>query len=171
MRIVLMMIVFAMSAATACASDPNAAASPPNLSSTAAAPTQAARPMGKIAPEMVGKVSPVPAFKGAGKGWSIDIQSSGESNGEMQHHVAFAWNGSSQSADGMLVYRNVPGSALGERIVLDGSIAMSAGRKAMEVEITTTPCTDAAGQHYPQRVRVSVTGMATMTGCGELAVY
>ncbi|MGO4779082.1 hypothetical protein AB4084_26805, partial [Lysobacter sp. 2RAB21] len=43
-------------------------------------PPKTIQPMGKIGADQVGKVSPVPAFKGFGEHWSIEIQATGEMN-------------------------------------------------------------------------------------------
>ncbi len=128
---------------------------------------------GKISPDMVGNVSPVPAFMGLGEGFSIEIRSEGErtANG-MRHRVHLVWG--THEAEGTLFYRsasdpNMPGAAR-TPIALDGILDTAQGRKTIRVDIVAETCAHAL-EAYPQRVTVSVQGETAMRGCGELAVY
>jgi hypothetical protein len=149
---------------------------------TATAPTEAAAPeatppgpppgaSGKLSPDMVGKVSPVPAFMGQGehlgKRWMIHIRS----EGQMRHRVELIWTKEHLSRDGELFYRGMPGPSHGAPITLDGTIDTHQGRKPIHIEITTVPCTDDTNAARPQRVKISVQGDADLNGCGDLAVY
>jgi hypothetical protein len=150
---------------------------------TATAPTEAAAPdaapsgpppgaSGKLSPEMVGKVSPVPAFMGLGEHFNIQIQSEGgDSANGLRHRVHLVWGTGTREAEGTLVYRGTPGPAHGAPIALDGTLETATGKKTIRVEIVTEACTDDADVAHPQRVTVAVQGETAMRGCGELAVY
>ena len=149
---------------------------------TATAPTEAAAPdaepsgpppgaAGKLSPDMVGNVSPVPAFMGQGehlgKRWMIHIRS----EGQMRHSVELIWAKEHLRREGTLFYRDAPGPSHGALIALDGTLDSAAGKQTIRVEIATEACTDAAGARYPQRVKITLQGETGMNGCGELAVY
>lgn len=144
-------------------------------SCTATAPTNAAAPppggSGKLSPEMVGNVSPVPAFMGQGehmgKQWMIHIRS----KGQMRHSLELTWAKEHQRSDGELFYRGTPGPSRGARIALDGTLDTAQGTKAIRVEILTEPCADSADVVHPQRIRIFVAGETNLKGCGELAIY
>lgn len=175
----LMMLLTACSAAT-----PTDAAAPvtvapetatPEASAAASGPPPGAA--GKISPDMVGKVSPVPAFKGLGEHFNIEIQSQGEQTAEgMRHSVHLVWGMGTYDAEGTLFYRsapdrNMPGPARGAPILLDGTLETAQGPKTIRVEIITEACTDDADRPHPQRVTVALQGETGMQGCGDLAVY
>ena len=150
---------------------------------TATAPTEAAAPdpmpagpppgaSGKLSPEMVGKVSPVPAFMGLGEHFRIDIQSDGGQTPDgYRHRVQLTWGTGTRQAEGTLFYRSTGASSRGAPIALDGTLDTTAGKKTIRVEIATEACTDEADVAHPQRVSVTVQGEAVMHGCGDLAVY
>lgn len=151
---------------------------------TATAPTEAAAPdpmpaglppgaSGKLSPEMVGKVSPVPAFMGLGEHFRIDIQSDGGQTPDgYRHRVQLTWGTGTRQAEGTLFYRGTTGtSSRGAPIALDGTLDTTAGKKTIRVEIATEFCTDEADVAHTQRVAVTVQGEAVMHGCGDLAVY
>jgi hypothetical protein len=159
-----------MAAMTACsATQPPAAAAPP------ADPPQMRPPAGasgKLSPEMVGRVSPVPAFMGLGEHFNIQIQSEGgDSPTGLRHRVALAWGTGTHEAEGTLFYRDTPGPSHGAPIALDGTLDTAKGSKTIRVEIVTEPCTDEADVTHPQQVTITVQGETPMHGCGELAVY
>lgn len=175
--ILLLMLLTACSAAT-----PTDAAAPGTATPDAATPAVAgtAPPpgaAGKISPDMVGKVSPVPAFKGLGEHFNIEIQSLGERTAEgMRHSVRLVWGMGTYQGEGTLFYRNapdrsMPGPARGAPILLDGTLETAQGPKTIRVEITTEACTDDADRPHPQRVTVALQGETGMQGCGDLAVY
>lgn len=152
----------------ACTATPPSEAAP--VEATQAQATTGGPPpgaSGKISPSMVGSVSPVPAFMGAGKDFKIDIQS----EGDMRHRVNLLWDNGSRAGDGVLVYRGTPGPSHGAPITMEGTLNTVRGATPVRVEITTETCTDASGLEHPQRVVVSVQGENAMHGCGELAVY
>ena len=149
---------------------------------SATTPTDAAAPeavpsvpppgaSGKLSPDMVDKVSPVPAFMGLGerngKQWMIHLRS----EGQMRHSVQLIWKKEHIRRDGDMFYRGTPGPSHGAPIALDGTLDTTQGRKAIHIEITTTPCTGDTDVAYPQAVKISVQGEADLKGCGELAVY
>ncbi len=145
---------------------------------SATAPTEAAAPAGpppgasgKLSPEMVGTVSPVPAFMGQGehlgKPWTIHLRS----EGQMRHSVQLIWKKEHIRRYGDIFYRGTPGPSRGAPIALDGTLDTRQGRKAIHIDITTAPCIDDADVTHPQRVKISVQGEADLQGCGELAVY
>jgi len=127
---------------------------------------------GKLSPGMVGMVSPVPAFKGLGEHFSIEIQSRGGQTAEgMPHRVHLVWGMGSHDAEGTLFYRNAPGPSRGAPILLDGTLDTAQGKKTIRVEIVSEACTDDADRPHPQRVKIVVQGETGMQGCGDLAVY
>ena len=142
----------------------------PEASAAASGPPPGAA--GKISPDMVGKVSPVPAFKGLGEHFNIEIQSQGEQTPEgMRHSVRLVWGMGTYEGEGTLFYRSTPGPARGAPILLDGTLQTAQGPKTLRVEIVTEACTDDADQPHPQRVTVALQGETGMQGCGDLAVY
>ena len=150
---------------------------------SATTPTEAAAPeavpsvpppgaSGKLSPDMVDKVSPVPAFMGLGEHFNIEIKSQGEqSTGGMRHHVRLVRGTGSEQAEGMLYYRGTPGPSRGAPIVLAGNLDTAQGSKTVRVEIFTEACTDDADVAHPQRVKIVLQGETDMNGCGDLAVY
>jgi hypothetical protein len=150
---------------------------------TATTPTEAAAPdtapagpppgaSGKLSPDMVDKVSPVPAFMGQGGHFKIDIQSEGGQTPDgLRHRVRLVRGAGTREAEGALFYRGTPGPAHGAPIALDGTLETTTGRKTIRVEIATEACIDDAAVAHPQRVTITVQGEAAMRGCGELAVY
>lgn len=142
----------------------------PEASAAASGPPPGAA--GKISPDMVGKVSPVPAFMGLGEHFNIDIQSQGEQTPEgMRHSVRLVWGMGTYEGEGTLFYRSAPGPARGAPILLDGTLQTAQGPKTLRVEIVTEACTDDADRPHPQRVTVALQGETGMQGCGDLAVY
>lgn len=130
-------------------------------------PGPAGQPMGKIGADQVGKVSPVPAFKGFGEHWSVDIQSTGE----MNHKVELTWGSGSEKASGSARYNGQPADAPSTLIVLSGELNTPQGAKPMTVEIVRKECTDDGDIKHLQAVNVHVDGMDTFKGCGDLAMY
>ncbi|SFL09550.1 hypothetical protein [Lysobacter sp. cf310] len=151
-------------ALAACAGTP--APAEPGVAPDPAAPAE--RPAGKIGADQVGKVSPVPAFKGIGEHWSIDIQASGD----MQHTVALTWGSGSYSAKGQARYNGQPADAPSSLIVLSGALDTAQGAKPMIIEIVRKDCTDDGDRPHQHSVSVRVEGMdPPLQGCGDLAVY
>ena len=142
----------------------------PAAPAAAAADTAALaeRPAGKIAADQVGKVSPVPAFKGYGEHWSVEIQASGD---DFDHTVALTWGSGSYNATGHARYPARPAAAPGSPIVLNGELTTAQGAKPMSIEISRQDCTDDGDRPHQHRVRVRVEGLDPMQGCGDLAVY
>ncbi len=160
-------------ALAACTATPPTDAAPTDAAPTEPVATEVAQSgpppgaSGKIAASMVGSVSPVPAFMGAGADFKIDIQS----EGEMRHRVNLLWDNGSRAGEGMLVYRGTPGPSHGAPITLEGTLDTGKGTKTIRVDIVTEACIDATGLAHPQRVVVVVQGENALRGCGELAVY
>ncbi len=150
---------------------------------TATTPTEAAAPdqtpsgpppgaSGKLSPEMVGKVSPVPAFMGQGEHFRIDIQSEGGQTPDgLRHRVHLVWGMGTYDAEGTLFIRGKAGPSHGAPIALDGTLDTAKGPKTLRVEIITEACTDDADVAHPQRVKITLQGESAMNGCGDLAVY
>ena len=153
----------------------DAAATPAADSATAPAPTAPPPAVGpdgpasaKIGADQVGKVSPVPAFKGFGEHWSIDIQATGE----MNHKVDLTWGSGSEKASGTARYNGQPADAPNTLIVLSGELQTQAGAKPMTIEISKKECIDDGDNKHMHSVDVSVEGMDKFSGgCGDLAVY
>lgn len=155
-------------AATGCTATGSArSAASTAADSDAAGTPSTGKPMGKIAADQVGKVSPVPAFMGGGEHWSIDIQATGD----MNHRVQLTWGSGSQKASGQLAYRGQPADAPRTLIVLSGELATAQGAKPMTVEIRDSACTDDGDRPHRHSVQVTVEGLQQMRGCGDLAVY
>jgi hypothetical protein len=159
-------------AADPAVTDANKAATPDTAAPVDATPvpepaTAGDQPMGKIGADQVGKVSPVPAFKGFGEHWSIDIQATGE----MNHKVDLTWGSGSEKASGTARYNGQPADAPNTLIVLSGELNGKNGAKAMTIEISQKECTDDGDNKHMQTVNVHVDGMDKLSGCGDLAVY
>ena len=148
-------------------------ASPPTPPAAPAPPAPAAppAPSPKVSADMVGRLSPVPAFMGLGEHFNIRINAIGD----MRHEVELTWAMGEKTAKGILFYRDTPGAQPRgpERkpIALDGTLETAGGAKKMQVEIVSEACTDDADRTHPQRVTITVEGETTMHGCGDLAVY
>ena len=151
---------------------------------SATTPTEAAAPeatppgpppgaAGKISADMVGKVSPVPAFKGLGEHFNIEIQSHGGQTAEgMRHRVHLVWGMGTYDAEGVLFYRSASASSpRGAPILLDGTLETAQGQKTIRVEIVSEACIDDNDRPHPQRVTITLQGETDMQGCGDLAVY
>jgi len=137
-----------------------------------AAPATAAsaggeRPRGKIGADQVGKLSPVPALKGFGEHWSIQIQATGG----MNHSVELTWGSGSEKASGQARYLGQPADAPRDLIVLSGELSTAQGAKPMTIEIDRSECIDDGDGRHRNSVRVSVDGMDKMEGCADLAMY
>lgn len=160
-----------MVAMTACSATQPTAATAPLVD-----PPQATLPppgaSAKLSPDMVGKVSPVPAFMGLGEHFRVEIQSEGgETADGLRHRVHLVWGMGSDDARGTLFYRGAPGPSRGAPIALDGTLDTAKGSRTIWVEIATEPCIDDADVTHPQQVNITLQGEIKMTGCGELAVY
>jgi hypothetical protein len=163
-------VAFLGAALAACAgTDAGKSAAPVEPATTAAdTAASAERPAGKIAADQVGKVSPVPAFKGFGEHWSVEIQASGD---DFDHSVSLTWGSGSYNATGHARYRARPAGAPSSPIVLSGDLDTAQGAKPMTIEISRQDCTDDGDRPHQHSVRVRVEGMEPMQGCGDLAVY
>ena len=124
-------------------------------------------PSPKVSPEMAGRVSPVPAFRGLGEHFNIRIHAIGD----MRHEVELTWAMGQKTAKGVLVYRDAPGVPHRGPILLDGTLDTAEGAKALRVEIVGEACTDEADRPHMHRVTVAIDGETTLHGCGDLAVY
>ncbi|MEI2432386.1 hypothetical protein RDV84_06800 [Lysobacter yananisis] len=165
-----------LAACTAPDQNKDAAAPPPAEVAPAAgtdagappATDPAAPPSAKIGADQVGKLSPVPAFKGFGEHWSIDIQSTGE----MNHKVDLTWGSGGEKASGTARYNGQPADAPSTLIVLSGELNTKDGAKPMTIEISRKECIDDGDNKHMQSVAVHVDGMDKFDGgCGDLAVY
>ncbi|MFZ5637819.1 MAG: hypothetical protein ACOY82_14655 [Pseudomonadota bacterium] len=162
-------------ALAACSASPTPAADPPAVAPVEAPTPPPAPPSGaagKLAPGMVGTVSPVPAFRGGGEHWRIRIEAEGGPSPEgLRHRVALTWGMGEREAGGAVYFRGTPGPSRGAPIALDGRLDTPAGARTLRIEIRTEPCVDLDGSTRPQQATVSLEGETPMTGCGELAVY
>ncbi|WP_363799731.1 hypothetical protein ABU614_06170 [Lysobacter firmicutimachus] len=125
------------------------------------------RPLGKIGADQVGKLSPVPALKGFGEHWSIQIQATGE----MNHRVELTWGSGSEKASGQARYFGQPADAPADLIVLSGELSTVQGAKPMTIEIDRMECIDDGDGRHRNSIRVSVDGMDKLEGCADLAMY
>jgi hypothetical protein len=174
MRIRTISATLLISVLAACsAATPTDAVAPESAAPDAATPSAAS----KMSPDMIGTVSPVPAFKGLGEHFNIEIRSEGEQTAEgMRHSVRLIWGMGTYDAEGTLFHRSaadgsMPGPARGAPILLDGTLETAQGPKTLRVEIVNEACTDDADRPHPQRVTVALQGETRMQGCGDLAVY
>lgn len=179
MRLLPLAAIMSFALLTACTAQdkPKDAAAAPAADSAAPATPAATKPepavgpdgppSAKIAADQVGKVSPVPAFKGFGKHWTIDVQAAGE----MNHKVELSWNGGAEKASGTARYYGHPDDVRSALIVLSGEVSIGNGAKPVKIEIIRRECSDDAGNKHEQSVKVHVEGMDTLSGCGDLAVY
>lgn len=150
------------------AATPAAEVAPAATAEPAAQPEPSAPPSAKIGADQVGKVSPVPAFKGFGEHWSVDIQATGE----MNHKVDLTWGSGSEKASGTARYNGQPADAPSTLIVLSGELQTKDGAKPMTIEISRKECIDDGDNKHMQSVDISVEGMDKFSGgCGDLAVY
>ena len=163
MRPVLSTAVLSLSLAACAATDADKGAPPADPKPVASSEG----PSAKIAPGQVGKVSPVPAFKGLGEHWSVEIQATGDDD----HTVALVWGSGSYRASGHARYLGQPADAPSSLILLNGSLETAQGAKSMTVEIARKDCIDDADRPHQHSVRVLVEGMDVLQGCGDLAVY
>jgi hypothetical protein len=118
---------------------------------------------GKISADQVGKVSPVPAFQGAGADWSVEILSVGD----MRHTIKLTSGDDVQT--GTAVYQ--PMTAAPPQILLTGTLYATQGDRALRITLTRAGCRDAAGAMHQHGVRIDIAGMAPLQGCGDLAMY
>lgn len=171
MRLIPLIAIVSIAFAAGCAAPDQAKDTvTPDATTTATPATDpgpAGRPMGKIGADQVGKVSPVPAFKGFGEHWGIEIQATGE----MSHKVELTWGSGSEKASGTVDYKGQPADAPGSLIVLSGELATKQGAKPMVVEINRKDCTDDGDGAHRHSVQVTVEGLPQMRGCGDLAMY
>lgn len=149
------------------APEPAKPAEPAAPSASQAGATGGERPLGKIGADQVGKLSPVPALKGYGEHWSVQIQATGE----MNHTVELTWGSGSEKATGQARYLGPPADAPADLIVLSGELATAQGAKPMTIEIDRTECIDDGDGRHRNSIRVSVDGMDKLEGCADLAMY
>lgn len=162
--------VFVASVAlSACSAAPPADGAPPAAVKPAVATTTPAppAPSAKIAPEMAGKVSPIPAFRGGDKDWTIEISALDAT----QHNVVVHWARTNETAAGTATYRGPLDIPRGQPLALTGMLQVGPDRRLLALEIDTVPCKGADGVEHPQRIQVKVEGRPALQGCGELAVY
>jgi len=147
--------------ATGCAPRPTAPVAKPAPPSTATTP-DALPPgaAGKISAAQVGKLSPVPAFRGVGAGWRLQVQAVGD----LGHDVVLQRGG--RERHGSAVYR--PDAPAAGAIELDGTLDDGA---PLRIRILREPCTDAAGRAHAHAVEIAIGAAASLRGCGDLAVY
>jgi hypothetical protein len=162
--------MFALLAACSVASPPNAVAGgakepPPPSAKPSEKPS--GKPAAKISPEMVGKLSPIPAFIGQGEGWRVEIQALDAT----QHHIALEWTKTKIAESGTARYRGALDIARGSPLAIDGMLQTGGGAKTLRVEIRTEACIDTAGVAHPQRIMIAIEGRAPLNGCGDLAMY
>ncbi len=160
--------LFALLGACSAATPPNAVAggakeTPPPPQSA----TPSAKPAAKISPEMVGKLSPIPAFIGEGQGWRIEIKALDAT----QHHVALDWINTKIAESGTARYLGALDIARSSPLAIDGMLQTRDGAKTLRIEIRSEACTDSAGVVRPQRIAIIIQGRAPLTGCGDLAMY
>lgn len=178
MRLTPFVAIAILAFATACSKPPATDPATPDAAKAAPAdavapapvsdPGPAGQPMGKIGADQVGKLSPVPAFKGFGEHWSVDIQATGE----MNHKVDLTWGSGGEKASGSARYNGQPADAPSSLIVLSGELSTAQGAKPMTVEISRKDCIDDGDNKHSYSVQVHVEGMDPLQGgCGDLAVY
>lgn len=150
------------------AASPPAAAGSAKQSPPPATAAPSGKPAGKISPDMVGKLSPIPAFLGAGEGWRIEILALDAT----QHHVALRWPATNETASGIARYDGPLNVARGAApLMLNGTLERGGAKRTLRIEIRAEPCTDVDGRARPQRIAIDIGPSTTLRGCGDLAMY
>lgn len=128
-------------------------------------------PMGKRAAPPAGEVlGPFIGFKGGGEGWRIELfNTSG-----LAHRTTLTWDSGAKRGEGMLTYQPAGNGSL-ENKVLEGrldTVGDSAGHvgKDTTVRLIEDDCTGGDGITHDHTVVVTVSGMAPMRGCGDIAL-
>lgn len=166
-------IAFAMSgcapAAKTTESETPPASSPVTAQTTVATspqagPAPAPQPMGKRAAPQPGElVSPIIAARGGGTGWEIRISNTGG----YEHRVELTRDG--KHGQGTLKFQPSV-EASNARIVLRGALDAAAGGSDITVELLEQACTGDDGVAHEHALIVTVEGMASLRGCGDLAI-
>lgn len=156
-------------ALSACSAAPPADGEPPAPAKPAPATPTAAQPApsAKISADMVGKVSPIPAFRGVGKDWMVEISALDAT----QHSVVIHWTRTNETAGGTATYRGALDTPRGKPLALTGMVQTGPDRRLLAVEIVTAPCKGADGVEHPQRITITIEGRPDLKGCGDLAMY
>jgi hypothetical protein len=118
---------------------------------------------GKISADQVGKISPVPAFQGAGADWSVEIASLGE----MRHSVKLISGDDVQTGTAV----SQPTTDAPAQILLTGTLYANGGDHPLRITLTRGECRDAAGRLHGHGVRIDIAGATPLQGCGDLAMY
>lgn len=135
-------------------------------SSETAEPAQAPPPMGKRAAPPPGEsLSPIMAFKGGGEGWRIELLNTER----YDHRTTLTWDNGAQRGEGTLTWQPAPDGSL-ERKVLAGRLNAAGDGKDATVELIEDDCTGGDGITHDHTVIVTVSGMAPMRGCGDIAI-
>ena len=109
--------------------------------------------------------SPVPAFVGGGKDWTINIRSTGQGN----HDIELVREGTRMK--GTLLYRGQPADAPSSLSVLLGEVKSGDKPHAIIVEIARQSCVNQRGLDTGASVHITLEGQPQLRGCGHLAVY
>ncbi|WP_137863990.1 MULTISPECIES: hypothetical protein [unclassified Sphingomonas] len=116
------------------------------------------------------QLSPVPAFKGGGEHWSIDITSTGRG----AHDTSLVWADGSQRSAFKLFYKGQPADAPSTLIVLSGEMRARGALQPVIVEIKRESCRNGAGDSFMHSVSVTAEGLepgiSPLRGCGHLAM-
>ncbi|MBA4490215.1 hypothetical protein [Paracoccus sp. S1E-3] len=109
--------------------------------------------------------SPVAAFTGGGKDWTIKIQSTGKAS----HAVQMTIPGNSQQWVGTLDYKGQPADAPSDLTVLSGRVMATPAMLPATVEIKPGNCST-GGQTGTSSVSVYLEGEKPLRGCGSMAM-
>lgn len=164
MRIPLCIAVVLMAAIAACtATQPPAAAAPPADAPLMPLPPGAS---GKISPEMVGKVSPIPAMMASGEDWTLDMQGTQG----MDHHAVLQLSRGPLRLEGTLTFRETITRDGISSMRLDGRLESAEGVANAIVVVDNAPCKDREGNIVPHTIRILL-GRQELQGCAQVAVY
>lgn len=150
-------------AATATPSQPSEATQTPQALAEPAMGKRAAPPPGQTLGPFIG-------FKGGGEGWRIELfNTSG-----VDHRTTLTWNNGAERGEGVLTYQPAADGSL-ERKTLQGRLGTKGNRsggdgKDTSVQLIEDDCTGGDGITHDHTVVVTLSGMPTMRGCGDIAL-
>jgi hypothetical protein len=167
-----LVIAFAMTSCAPTAKTTDASAPLTHDASPVSTPPQGSEsmqtppPMGKRAAPPPGQVlGPFIGFKGGGEGWRIELfNTSG-----LDNRTTLTWDNGAKRGEGMLTYQPAADGSL-ERKALEGRLNVEGDGKDTSVQLIEDDCTGGDGITHDHTVVVTVSGMAPMRGCGDIAL-
>ncbi len=130
------------------------------------APPPSAKPAGKISPNMVGTLSPIPAMIASGEGWTLKMQ--GKQG--MEHNAILIFEKDMKRFEGMVTFRETSERAGVRWMRLDGELHHAQGKANLSMMVGSEPCTDREGRQTRHTIRF-VLGREEHIGCADIAMY